>query len=122
MTSACVADNKPGPAMVNETTAVGPRPVARALTFTRESPSAGALGAEGEGEGEACGAGPQAAAGVAGRPPGPQREVAINLIDFGLARLSDVAGGPQLTESAYVMGTPGYIAPESVWRGSIGPP
>ena len=62
MTSACVADNKPGPAMVNETTAVGPRPVARALTFTRESPSAGALGAESESESEACCAGTQPAA------------------------------------------------------------
>lgn len=46
----------------------------------------------------------------------------VKLIDFGLARLADVAGGAPLTESAYVMGTPGYIAPEYVWSGTIGPP
>ncbi len=46
----------------------------------------------------------------------------VKLIDFGLARLSDVAGGAPLTESAYVMGTPGYVAPEYVWSGAVGPP
>lgn len=46
----------------------------------------------------------------------------VKLIDFGLARLADVAGSAPLTESAYVMGTPGYIAPEYVWSGTVGPP
>ncbi len=46
----------------------------------------------------------------------------VKLIDFGLARLTDVAGGAPLTESAYVMGTPGYVAPEYVWSGAVGPP
>jgi serine/threonine protein kinase len=46
------------------------------------------------------------------------------VIDFGLARLNDVAehvpGGFE-TGSRYVLGTPGYIAPEYLFRGDVGP-
>ncbi len=46
----------------------------------------------------------------------------VKVIDFGLARLHDAAGAPgAATASAYVVGTPGYIAPEYAWAGVAGP-
>src|ERR1041385_797616 len=44
----------------------------------------------------------------------------VKVIDFGLARLADVAGGGESTASspAYLVGTPGYIAPEYSWTGT----
>jgi serine/threonine-protein kinase len=46
----------------------------------------------------------------------------VKLIDFGLARLANVAGGTPVTESSSsVMGTPGYIAPEYAWTGAVSP-
>jgi serine/threonine protein kinase len=45
----------------------------------------------------------------------------VKLVDFGLARLADVTGALPETDSAYVVGTPGYIAPEYARAGVAGP-
>lgn len=45
----------------------------------------------------------------------------VKLIDFGLARLAHFAGEMPATASSYVMGTPGYIAPEYAWTGAVSP-
>lgn len=38
----------------------------------------------------------------------------VKLLDFGIARLGGRAGGPRLTATGSVVGTPGYIAPEMI--------
>jgi predicted Ser/Thr protein kinase len=46
----------------------------------------------------------------------------VRLLDFGLARLQEMAMTHSMTASAAVLGTPGYMPPEQAGGGEVGPP
>ena len=46
----------------------------------------------------------------------------LKILDFGLARLVEDAGGPGLTQTGAVFGTPGYLSPEQARGEKAGPP
>ena len=49
-------------------------------------------------------------------------EVVVKLVDFGIAKVEDTTANQQLTNTAQLLGTPSYIAPELVRNGNAASP